>query len=456
MSASGEGMGSGEEWDRPGLSIGFPGQSRSEELAPPRRRKRPMSRWRMWIRRVMPNDGRMVTVLVLALGFELYHVTQEIEKGISRFDNAVRGHVTPLPLLGLTLIWGAQRAARFHPFYWPDYSDWLRLTPWRPGNDPPWGPIRLVAQDLLLLGLWAGLVWGLSGGTLHPFKVVSMFLLGYLGMSVPPILNGGAPLLACLTLFGLGGIIRVYNDPHWMLGVAVGTALVAHLGQIRALRQFPWTQVPTVKIGHLAIRSRPDPARVRVKDSNGETVDDPEDLGDLGYPLEQLRPLHSWELKRMPVLGAVLVSALVAWWFHVAAIAFGGTGQPLLGPLTGFYVHICLGILLVRTLVYFTRVRPPITLGGRLRTGRFLQLRYDVALLPLPLIVVTAVSVPLVGQGLAGEVLLPAALGLTWFVGLACPPTLAWWRLAGSYRFDDTAFRNANSDSRVGDFVKTG
>ena len=435
-------------------------QRRADDFAKPRRRKRPMSRWRMWIRRVMPEDGRIVTTLVLALGFELYHVTQEIEKGIGRFDNAVRGEITPLPLLGLTLIWGAQRAARFHPFYRPDYRDWLRLTPWRPGDDPPWGPIRLVTQDLLVLGLWAGLVWVLSGGALHPFKVVSVFLFGYVGMSVPPILKGGAPLLACATLFGLGGMIRANADPNWMLGIAVGTALVGHVGQIRALRHFPWTRVPTVKIGHWAIRSRPDPALARagrgLEDADDETVDDFEAPDDLGYPLDQLRPLYDWELRRMPVVGAVLVSALAAWWFHVAAVGFGGIGQPLFSPLIGFYVYICLGILLVRTLVYFTRVQPPITLGGRLRTGRFLQPRFDVALLPLPLIILAAVGVPLVGQGLAGEVLLPVGLGLTWFVALACPPTLTWWRLAGSHRFDDASFRNANSDSRVGAFVKTG
>ncbi|HET6880701.1 MAG TPA: hypothetical protein VFI31_11130, partial [Pirellulales bacterium] len=58
----------------------------------------------------------------------------------------------------LAFILGVQRVWEFHPLFHEDYRNWLRLTPWTSRSPLPVGPIHLLPQDALWLGL-ALLLW---------------------------------------------------------------------------------------------------------------------------------------------------------------------------------------------------------------------------------------------------------------------------------------------------------
>src|SRR6266852_3804842 len=61
------------------------------------------------------------------------------------------------------LVYSVHRVISFHPVFNSAYQNWLAATPWTSRNPLPVGPIHLVIQDALVLGILACLA-----GARHP------------------------------------------------------------------------------------------------------------------------------------------------------------------------------------------------------------------------------------------------------------------------------------------------
>ena len=67
-------------------------------------------------------------------------------------------------LLGLSLLlYGQYRVIAFHPLWRREYFAWLRETPWHRSRPLPLGPVHLVAQDVVIVGVALIAGWWYSG-----------------------------------------------------------------------------------------------------------------------------------------------------------------------------------------------------------------------------------------------------------------------------------------------------
>jgi hypothetical protein len=135
---------------------------------------------------------------------------------------------------------GAFRISTFHPLFDSDYLGWLWLTPWRYDKPLPRGPMHLVPQDVLTVGLIAAL-------TLHrpvvPLEIVplSFFISYYLTLALS--LWCADLRWAGYALSALVGLVMAvaYHSPLAALALA-GLIYIPAYAAIRwSLATFPWS-----------------------------------------------------------------------------------------------------------------------------------------------------------------------------------------------------------------------
>jgi hypothetical protein len=144
-----------------------------------------------------------------------------------------------------------------------------------------------------------------------------------------------------------------------------------------------------------------------------------------------------------------------AWgWPDVAKVIAQPTWQ---NPGRVFWT-VFFGILAVgRLYTYANGHLPPISLGGRLRTGRLLIPRYDVVLAAPLAIVVFGIWGPaaLAAAGLPDPLLLPVSTFTVVFICLGAGPKLQDWRMTAPARLVKPARMNTSSsrETRSNDVV---
>ena len=106
--------------------------------------------------------------------------------------------------------YGVFRVAAFHPVFRPKYRGWLEQTPWTGRKPLPLGPIHLVWQDVVVLGI---VVLALHGTPLGRLWAPWAFLLAYLGTLGVSFWLTGPWWMGYLVLFGLGLAVRLAVEP---------------------------------------------------------------------------------------------------------------------------------------------------------------------------------------------------------------------------------------------------
>jgi len=106
----------------------------------------------------------------------------------------------PYGLFGV--LYGLYRVWAFHPAARPGYYNWLCRTPWTSRKPFPLGPIHLVWQDLVILGLAVGLLWPRL--QIDSVEVVQYFLAWYLAALAITHIVTGEKLSGYTLGFGLG------------------------------------------------------------------------------------------------------------------------------------------------------------------------------------------------------------------------------------------------------------
>jgi hypothetical protein len=310
--------------------------------------------------------------------------------------------------------YGVLRVVLTHPFYLADYRRWLELTPWTVEKPLPGGPVELVWEDGLLLGLLLLLFL-----TQHPhdsIRVINVFLVGNLAALAWSFFGTGEAPFAYLVLFGLGLAVRFSPKPWIFFAIASATYLVAYEGLRRSLARFPWPPWDWIAINL--------------------GLDAERGLGPAcGWPHDRmLRDIRLAERNRINRLDGLLVSLLIGFWLFCGQALIADARNRMLLPVFGLWA---VPVLATQRLALYARgLAPPISFLGRIRTGQLIVPGNDrVYLAPLlTLLAVPAVLGPCWGAGVPGEISLPAAISAAFAVALLTPPRLRDWRLTAQAR----------------------
>lgn len=374
-----------------------------------------------FIDRLTPPRLLLVPGLVTfgAIVYELFASLEWPVRCLLDFPDA-RAHLQPM-LRGLLCFfaasYGAVRGTAFHPVWDGAYAKWLAQTPWKPGRPLPLGPAHLVIRDLLPLAGIALLARYHAG--VDPAVPLWIFAFAYMVLAGLGVAIAKAPA-ALVLAFGVPAMLLLKDRPAAALGAAVPLYGLTWLGIRQSLARFPWKdeEAPT---------GLPTEATLR-----GLT---------LGWPLDRLAPKPP--PKPTPQAVGWFVGALLGWWVFITLTLGGGARLPhdaasRAAMFRGVLPALAFGGLIVggvRALCYVIGYRWPLSLTGRLLTGRLLLPRYDSVFLAPLAVMATAVATPTLAHALGApiQVTVAATIAMTFVATINLGPSMAHWRLTGAH-----------------------
>ena len=303
-----------------------------------------------------------------------------------------------LVLCSSAVLYGLWRAVAFHPAGRNGYRIWLRTTPWHPGMPLPLGPITLTWWDAPVLLTSVALAhWHMRVSISLPLLA---FSCGYLLASFVA-LRTTLPWGAYVVALGGAFVVRWIQTIDLAATFAVGLVAFTQIALNRSLLRFPWERDPL--------------------------HDPPATPGWLAMIPNDHKPIVS-------KVHAVAASTLVGFWLWSAISLKGGPSNARDSALLAIVAVACASV--VRWVAYCATYRPPLTILGRLLTGRLIICGYDVALVPLvagpPLAGLAALLVARLGATASAEFAFGTAVGLAYL--LMSPPDLRVWQLTGNHR----------------------
>ena len=312
-----------------------------------------------------------------------------------------------MPLLVLaSAFYALYRVLNFHPFYSRKYREWLCLTPWSIEKPLPKGPVHLIWADLIILAPLTALAYSnFSFMTLVPLIV---FLCVYLVMMCITFVAEQASF-AVLCLFLAPFTIYPFVNQYVAVLVLIVLYFICRVGLRQFLRGFPWNtkywKADTVK-------------ELREKAISQQVI---------GWPF---RYLNVYETSGISVFGAFVLSLLLTWWLHVIQWVFDES-YAFFGL---FLIPICVAFF--RAGVYAAIYRPPISLLGRIFTGRLIIPGYDKILIAPIYILLAGTLLPFTLGVLGVSLTLTVEISffMIFFLALSLPPSLREWRLTGAHR----------------------
>lgn len=326
-----------------------------------------------------------------------------------------------LPALLLAAFgWGVYRVYQSHPLARPGYADWLARSPWAAGQPLPDGPVHLVLQDVVVLVPFAGPAWAVFGDA-AAVLLLKLFAVGYLAWLGLLLAFTGPRLFAYLVLAGTAGLVDL-DDPVQLLATAAGVYVVGLVGLRHSLDRFPWD----VTLSQSARAAKAEATQT-------------------GWPFARLGPAPPPE--RFPRWEAAAVAATAGWWVFALADVAGRWGQRRGDPeLAAGFVLLVLGygtlfVAIGRLNRYLNGYSSPLSLLGRIATGRLVIPRFDVVYVAPLLAGAAAVGVPLLGHfrfGLPVPVCGGLAIAATLFALIGVGPSRARWTLASRARLVPT------------------
>jgi hypothetical protein len=270
----------------------------------------------------------------------------------------------------------------------------------------PLGPVRLTAADLLVLALLAAAGHWRCG--LHPLVPPLAAAIAYLIAIVPPLCLTDRQVEVFAIIVAAPILFLTGENLWWTLLAAMALVLVAHWGLRRSFALFPW-------------RAETPPPR-----ADG-----------LGWPFSRLAPVRP--SIAVPRGAGALIGAILAWWIFAIAYRFGPP-EPRSSIL---HWGLIAGLVcaLGRAFAYLLGHASPLSLWGRVRTGRLIIPRYDIVFVaPLVTLVVCAL-VPLisVSTALSNELILALSLAAPVICALELGPSYLDWHTTGGHRIVPTS-----------------
>lgn len=323
-------------------------------------------------------------------------------------------------VLAAVVGYGLFRVAAFHPWYRKDYRGWLEQTCWSVIKPLPLGPVHLAVQDVLAVAL---LTFLLGDGPVSRHFAPFAFLLAYLGGLVLSTWMVGLVWTSFVLAAGLGLAVLLAKEGGFSLAWLAILYPIALAGLRGSLALFPWDTGQPAYQTDLVLES-PQERQQRT----------------LGWPFDYLDPRrHDY---RIGYRDAILISLLAGWWAYVLGFHLPMPARPNV-PLIAFMAALSIafpGRLIRYCLAYW----PPISLWGRICTGRWIIPRYDqVFVAPFTALVVgAALSGLLIGLRLPQDAALSISVSAVLIIALTMGPSLSEWQLTGLHRMNPVLFKN--------------
>ena len=394
-----------------------------------------------WYRRVLPVPGLTLGAICLFLALEGLSMLADF-----RFRRADQVFADHNPLGGgvcimAAIVYAAFRVVYFHPLWRPQYRRWLQASPWTVRDPLPDGPVMLVAQDFIVLGL-------LTLGSLrvphhgHPSpQIVPLLFLGtWMLVSVITFALVGPRWMAYGLVFAVGGVIRFLpRNPG--VSVAIGLAMVVatQIGHYLSLRKFhQWDLGWTDKYGFDALVT-----------SNTESLVEMQQKQLSGWPFDQMAPdLDRHKLLLTPWQG-FLLAFMVSWQADslLRFLAFQGVGRLPFGPFAAMVCMLTLVLSAMRAVIYISGHAPPLGFFGRIATGRIIIPGYDyIFVAPLTTIITGVGGTALLAQLKAPPILsVDVMLFLVIFLITTMPPDLSVFHYTGNHRINPDMKQRASA-----------
>lgn len=342
------------------------------------------------------------------------------------------GYARGVLLIVTALAYGVLRVVGTHPALRPRYVEWLMSTPWTARMPLPLGPIHLSLGDLaavtvLLLAAadlpaWVLLAIPLAAGAGYLFSLAVM--LAMTGGTVH-----GMALVAGLALAFRVGASRFEIA---LVILALLYPLALH-GIRRTLARFPWTRDgPFGRPLPETLATLSSPFLLSSVERQVLTA-----RANAGWPHGLLAPRA--QIRRIPAAHRALLALIGGWIFGCVAGAIPQTPDDM-GPLVAFSWIVIGMALITRVVAYCGGCHPPISLGGRLATGRLVIPRYDVVFIAPIAAIVARIAIRKVALevGLPPDVAFGLSVGAALLILALAGPDLVRWRLTGHHRMAPT------------------
>jgi len=310
--------------------------------------------------------------------------------------------------------YGIQRVRKWHPVLGPGYRSWLEQTPWTSSKPLPLGPVHLVGADVALLlcaFLAAWPFWGVSSSLI----AVQAFLGAYTLTLMVALLATREWAAGYVSWFGVASMLYSRGSGWPFYVIAAATYGIEQWGFRRSLKRFPWG-FKWRSLKELIERNQRKPLQAAMA---------------VGWPFGYLHPKDNYlSISR---LHGVSIAFLSGWTAYVQSSLFASSDWVTLAPL--FLVPLLYAPLL-RLLIYGVfQHRPPISLAGRLRTGRLIIPSYDqVFVAPLLAAVALLQGFWLPGWVVESNLAAFSTVGLAAFSLLVIGPDRRSWLLTAETR----------------------
>ncbi|MHC4083754.1 MAG: hypothetical protein ACYSWZ_03785 [Planctomycetota bacterium] len=343
----------------------------------------------------------LCTAYLLTYLLDLYIIYLDIP--VPKNIGAIR-----MPLLVIaSALYGYYRVRAFHPFYSRKYREWLCLIPWSVDKPLLQGPVHLIWADLITLVPLTVLAY--SNYSISAPVPVIVFLSVYLVMICITFVADRASLVV-LCLFLAPFTFYPFANRYFAVLVLIVIYIICWVVLHQFLRGFPWNtkywKADMVK----ELREKAISQRV------------------IGWPF---RYLNIYEASGISVFGAFVLSLLLTWWLHVI---FWIAGGPHL--FIGLLIMLPICVALFRAIIYAGIYRPPISLLGRIFTGRLIIPGYDMIFIA-PIYILLAGTLLPFALGLLGvnlTLIIEISFFMIFFLAFSLPPNLREWRLTGAHR----------------------
>jgi hypothetical protein len=355
----------------------------------------------------------MWSVVFLVVVFGLFSVPQTV------FGQQLAPGDNPPPrrcLIVAAIALAVYRVAGFHPYFRTNYLRWLKSTPWNVKKPLPLGPVELVPEDALGIGLILLLAATLPEP--RSIEIVNIFLFSHMIITIGTFWRTGAAAFGYVALMLLGFVPLLWSRPWLALALNTGVHLLVHEGLWRSLASFPWDTDGLLS----------DLTMVQTTDANPQS----------GWFFDRFHR-DIGKARGISRTDAVLGCMLGSWWLFVVS-SLAPSPQEQIGILIGLVGAVMTMTPLGRLMIYHQGCRPPITLWGRITTFRWIIPGYDQVMIGPICSFLTAPALMCLfwSSPVPREVVLSVAAGLTVLVALVSPPRLKKWRLTGHHRLVPT------------------
>jgi hypothetical protein len=331
-------------------------------------------------------------------------------------------------LASAAVVYAAFRLWRFHPACKPAYSAWLEMSPWTASKPLPLGPIHVVWQDALVVGVLAAVAyWHAQANPAIPFIAFGMTYLCGLNL----LLAVTARWLSCLVLGFLWPVLLLPVAKGWPTVAVIAAIIVVLWHGLRAsLRAFPqgFLRASTNPMGQRPTSLLQMQFDVRIPVLSSSSFDTSSKA--VGWPYLVLSP--KGEVPAISTRTSFFLGLLIGWWTYCVSVLAEEPVPP------GVILFVGMVLAGIRLLAYCKNVTTPFNIWGRFATGRLLVPGFDrVFLTPAGVILLAAFGAALMRRmGDASQTIMGAGMvGLLWFLLLAGRPTLRNWLLTGQHRY---------------------